>query len=724
MIGTGIGIGRHRRTSGGGAPAVVSGMIFGQSELEYLLNTGAAYRQITQPTPGNGNLIVFTQDGAGVPPVRTVVNAATVAAGQVNPTMAAWSALFAYVRPGVQFVVGDGAVAGTSRYELVDDTESSRLWTDLTSVLDAIEAEFGSIRAWIECWYNADAASIGNFRDSFWPLYFGSTGAGAGFTLGTTNPAATNTTARFDHCLWDHAAAPGAKGRGVLTKAATNWHILTPMPFMDAPVSPTAEMANFSENGARMIEPARASMIALADDLLAQSVSLRVGPSAHLCNFGGNIHPVTNNRDGQILLGWPLAIAMLRESEMTINEPTISVVTCPTDGAYADVEVLLPNGGTLTTLRAFRAAAAPGVEPPHYQPVVGFEVTRAGSGRRPLFKTSETSYPIAHRGTLAITDSGSGMPRRGVVRITPTNPFAFGESLSYLRGQATGVLLELRDVDAKLYLNHLIEHVPSLYDSTALYPCEGIAVRPFQGDIAIPVPPPAFTAQAVQFDGADWFGGSGLLVPATSSGCASFWFKNNDASWTQSKTLFQTRVGSTTVMEAVTASNGRVTFRLNQDGTGSDTFTTATSTFVVNQWYHVLWAWDYATARFQIYVNGVALNTAAYLFIGSTKFDMAGANLTQFGLAATTAGSGIMTVQLGHVYIDTQASLDFSISANREKFALAGMPVDVGSNGSTPTGSQPAWYYNGAGDAFSNLGYGGSVPKTGTLTTASPAPSY
>ena len=78
--------------------------------------------------------------------------------------------------------------------------------------------------------------------------------------------------------------------------------------------------------------------------------------------------------------------------------------------------------------------------------------------------------------------------RKGKVRITPTDVFVSGNSLSYLRGQATAMLLEDRDLTAQLYLNMLIEHVPSLYNGAALYPFEGIPVRPYQAEIAIPVP--------------------------------------------------------------------------------------------------------------------------------------------------------------------------------------------------------------------------------------------
>jgi hypothetical protein len=714
-------LGARRSADSGEPPAPVTAIIYGQSEMEYLLNTTAFYRAITQPTPGDGNLIVFTQSGDGSAPVRTVVNATTVAAGQVNPAMAALSALLAFTRPGRQFVIGDGAVPGTGRVALHDDNVlDDRLWTDFTSVVDAIETEFGSVGHLIECWYNSDASHINNFKNAFWPSYFGTSSAGASFTLGTTNAA---TSAVVQYCLWDGTAAAAAKGRGIFARSETLWHILTPMPFCDNPIDPSPENTTFN-NGARLSEPSRAVMIDLATDTLAQSVGVRVGPSAHITNFEGGIHPVVDDRDGQILLTWPIAVALMRAAGMTINEPSIVGIEGPTDGSYADLLVDLPNGGNLTTLRAFRGTAMPGTPSPHQQAVTGVEIERSGGARRPVYLTTETSYPAAHRGTVTIADAGSGTPRRGRIRVTPTNPFVFGDSLSLLRGQATAMLLEPRDVLTKLYLDMPIEHVPALYDATALYPFEGIAVRPYQQAAAVPVPARAFTPQGAYFDGTnDNYRGTSISVPAGSSGLMSFWFRR-PTTWGTSGTIFETRVGSTAVASIIVANTGRFTFRLNQDGTASDTFGTPTNTFVPDQWYHVLWAWDYATSRFQIYVNNVALNTAAYVFTGGTKFVMSGDNLTQFSVGSIVSGAGLWTGDIAHLWLSVTQSLDLSVLANREKFALATDPVNLGPNGQLPTGVTPEWYYDGAAPLWSNQGAAGNVPLFGSLTPSSSPPSY
>lgn len=704
---------------GGGASGPVSAIIMGQSQMEYLLGAGGSYRIIPQPAPGDGNLVVYTQSGAGVPPVKTTVNSTTVAAGQVNPSMAAMSAFLAYARPGVTFAVGDGSVPGQARASLYDDTTNGSdnwQWSDFEAVASAIVADYGNVGHLIENWYGSDESLLVTFKESFWPFYFGSTHTGANVSIGATVGGR-----QLDHIIWDGQAPAGSAGRGLFARSETQWHMLAPTPFSDAPTFPTAEWDDFSQGAPRLAEPDRATIYALADDALAQSVNLRVGPSAHICNTGGDVHPVTNDPDGQILMMWPIAIALLRASGVSIGEPVISAIEGPTDGSYVDMVVDLPNGGTLTTLRELRAGSMPGTPSPHQQEVTGFQIARSGGDVRPVFNTSETSYPVDHRGTVTITDTGSGSPKKGRVRITPTTAFAFGDGISYLRGQASAVLQEPRDVDNKLYLDMLIEHIPSLYDGTALYPFEGVAVAPYQAELAAPVPAPTFTARGAYFDGADYYGQTtGISVPAGNAGLASVWFKNDDTTWNATtRALFAFSVGSTEVLSAITTSSGRITVRVNND-TATDTITFQAASgvpFAIGTWYHLLVSWGSGTVR--VYVNGGSMGTIAY-----STLDMNGQNISRVGIGARANGVSLWKGDIGHEYIAVNQTLDLTVTANREKFALAGEPVDLGADGSTPTGTAPEWYYDGAAPAWSNRGTAGDVTLTGTLDASSTAPSY
>lgn len=699
----------------------ITAILMGQSEMEYLFNTGSFYTQITQPTPGDGNLTLITQGAVGAAPVQTLVNQANVDAGQVNPAMAALSAFLAHVRPSTNFVLGDGAVSGTSRIQLLSDDligTGQRNMSDFIAVRDMIEADHGSVGNLIECWYATDSVSIPNFRNAFWPYYFGQNGDGSTYTLGVDEiDAGGGTIVSLDYCFWDGDAPTDQRGRGVFTQAGTTWHVLTPMPFHSAPTGTEAD--DFSSYTTRMIEPAREALHDLEGEAAAQAVRLTVGPSAHISKFGptDGSHPDVTDSDGQINLMWPVALALLRADGMAIGEPTITGIEGATDGTYADLVVDLPNGGTLTTLNILRSEASTATAP-HRQPVMGVQIDRAGV-LHPVYNTAETTYPADFRGTVTITDTGSGSPRKGRVRITPENPFDFGDSLSYLRGQATASTFLPRDFN--LYDDMLIEHVPALFDASATYPFEGIAVRPYQAELVTPAAAPAFTARGATFDGTDFLYSGGLTVPGGSDGMFSFWFRNTNAVWaTPQSYIYEIREGSVQRLRLHAFSTGffNMVFQTTTGGQSFNIFSGDGSTpMVTDQWYHIMCEWV-GGGNLRIYVNGSLDGTYA---VGTPLWD--GNNITQFALGTNLAGSAKWDGDMAHVWFDPTQRLDLSVAANREKFNIAGAPQNLGTDGSTPTGTAPAFYFDGDAPAWNNQGSGGALTVTGALT-ASGVPGY
>lgn len=91
-------------------------------------------------------------------------------------------------------------------------------------------------------------------------------------------------------------------------------------------------------------------------------------------------------------------------------------------------------------------------------------------------------------------------------------------------------------------------------------------------------------------------------------------------------------------------------------------------------------------------------------------------------------GSSLIT-DLADFWLAPGQFIDFSIEANRRKFISAeGKPVDLGADGSTPTGTAPAIFFrrdpSAAASTFANnLGTGGAFAITGTLTNADTSPS-
>lgn len=468
----------------------------GQSEDVYVLSNQSFYRQITPPAivAENAAVIVLqanVNSGALMPARLTAAN---VSAGKWNHGLIALANAAARAMPGRKFCFLDMAQAGTGPQTLMNDASTAFDWnTKLKPVIDKAREGGGEVGHVIYLWYNSPAATIKTFPTEWSPFFMGQRWAGGAFTVGTTNPDAVVTGGTtVDHILWDATAPSGQKGRGIFS-TRTKLHVMTPMPFLDAMAT---EARNFStEMGGghstlgrhfQLDRPARDKMKEFFDDARVQTFAGTFGPSAHMTKFGGgssDIHPDVTDGLGQPQYAVNRLPVLMAAAGTPMPEPTITGVVMGPAGAWADVVVNLPNGGTLTTIRALRGTAAPGVEPVHYQPVMGFEIGRAADTddeRRPVFKTSQTTYPAAYRGTVTIVDAGTGVApsRTGRVRITPTVAFAAGDKLDYLRGAAVAMILKSVDLPARPYENMLVEHLPALYFTADLYPFYGVPVRP------------------------------------------------------------------------------------------------------------------------------------------------------------------------------------------------------------------------------------------------------
>ena len=93
---------------------------------------------------------------------------------------------------------------------------------------------------------------------------------------------------------------------------------------------------------------------------------------------------------------------------------------------------------------------------------------------------------------------------------------------------------------------------------------------------------------------------------------------------------------------------------------------------------------------------------------------------TDWGIGGTEAGGNKFNGDLAEFYL-TDEYIDLSSSANREKFLTAtGAPADVGSDGSTPTGTAALIYLSGATSTWhTNDGSGGGFTENGALTDGS-----
>lgn len=138
-------------------------------------------------------------------------------------------------------------------------------------------------------------------------------------------------------------------------------------------------------------------------------------------------------------------------------------------------------------------------------------------------------------------------------------------------------------------------------------------------------------------------------------------------------------------------------------------------------WHHVLASWDVATGAQHLYIDDVSDKTGTSY--SNTTIDYTrGSHATG---AWKVTGEGKWNGDLAECYFAPGQFLDFSSAANRRLFIdAAGKPVDLGSDGSAPTGTAPIQFHTGPTATWhTNAGSGGGMTENGALTDASTSPS-
>ena len=232
--------------------------------------------------------------------------------------------------------------------------------------------------------------------------------------------------------------------------------------------------------------------------------------------------------------------------------------------------------------------------------------------------------------------------------------------------------------------------------------------------------PTAYVPVSVNFDGsADYLTVTSATLGAgdAKTGCGSVWFKNGGSDGTNRHIVSGT--SSHFAVYLNTSNQLRVT---GEDASHVSAFTmVSTQTFTssnADKWYHVAWSYDAASASNQMYINGVAENlstdTNSDRDIDYTIDYVVGARHTYF--------DENWTGDIADLYLNFATNIDLSNASNLAEFISAdGLPVDLGSDGSTPTASAPIIYLNQNTLAtwHTNAGSGGGFTEVGALTAGS-----
>lgn len=257
-----------------------------------------------------------------------------------------------------------------------------------------------------------------------------------------------------------------------------------------------------------------------------------------------------------------------------------------------------------------------------------------------------------------------------------------------------------------------------LFCSLVATPC--LAPVTFNGKVTLAgkstlSPPVPWTYYATVFDGVnDW-----LSMASTPTGLAdgkagavSFWIKM-DAGSSDTTTYFLISSGSGNHFYLFRDSAARLVIYGETSGAANILYTLSSvgAIAIADGWVHVLASWNLATTTTRLYINGVTDNNPSVVVDGTLDYDIG-----TFFVGAHFASTGLLPASLCEVWFD-DTYIDFSDAGNRAKFRTAGgKPVDLGADGSTPTGTAPVLYLRNEVPAFeTNVGGGGGMTENGTL---------
>ena len=141
-----------------------------------------------------------------------------------------------------------------------------------------------------------------------------------------------------------------------------------------------------------------------------------------------------------------------------------------------------------------------------------------------------------------------------------------------------------------------------------------------------------------------------------------------------------------------------------------------------SQWFPYCASHDRSNTRSQLYCNDVDMLDGVTPQTGyDNDLDLEGF-LAVIGMNVLKTTSVKATFDVSHIWISRQ-SVDFSDSAVRAKFYDSNMkPVDLGVDGSTPTGVQPD-HFAPDGDLANNLGTQSNWTEIGTVPNSSTSPT-
>lgn len=239
---------------------------------------------------------------------------------------------------------------------------------------------------------------------------------------------------------------------------------------------------------------------------------------------------------------------------------------------------------------------------------------------------------------------------------------------------------------------------------------------------------PSYIAEAVNFNTGqtNYLSKSGTMsIPDGKVFTFSCWLKSQNSGDSIGR-FFSAGYGASDNMFLITT-RGPDDFDVFAEDSGKSRIVTLRSTNTYTDsdgWTHLLVSVDLAAGSGHLYVNGVDDEDTGVTSLTNANIYFTGASTWYVGRLYSNAASLPCEGDMAELWF-TNEYVDLSVQSNREKFVsgtgASAVPVDLGSDGSTPTGTQPKVYFKGAAsvwNAGTNAGSGGNFGMTGSVTDA------
>lgn len=433
--------------------------LWGQSEIVRL--HAQTHDDLTPETVLDDNSVQAMWMDGGQPIVHHITDDAPH-----SSALASFANTLIEERPGEKFALVFQAVSGTGIRQLVDDSDTNRIWAEDAALHAFATADGQSVGLPAMSWFASPGALAEFYDDAFMPLFTGKMVDGTDVTFPATITYGNGASFQADHWFGE-----------LYDMADTRWVAYGPHRFdITEPMQSATEVASGgTQQNLSNKEAARRAWRAMLTNPHAAGHFLPLGlePLTYVNGredgAGGWTdisHPAGDTPDGAPLLARLTAHAILQAAGLSgWSVPEFDQSFWSPDGAYAE---FWSSQGSITTIRQARAEAALGSRFAHWTEVFGWQINGLPAERAEIVN--------------------------GRVRLYPNNVnFVHTDVVNYGEGSATGMIAFPDDALAGVY-----KDLP-VVDLNA-HGVDGIPVRPLPEAAVLantlPAGSPEFTTSA------------------------------------------------------------------------------------------------------------------------------------------------------------------------------------------------------------------------------------